>query len=451
MKRKKRKPVSDEVIRKGWKLYLDCADLGKAAASIDMTREAFRARIVRMGLYEPRVQRRNYTINDCKAWANANDPNGKGKCLSKQYLGQNTKHIWKCSNVNHPPFDATAKSIMNGSWCQLCYNDRRSEAVSQYTTENCHQLAASRKGEFLSKVYHGGKLIWKCEFGHRFEKSRAKIANLNQWCPWCQKFVGQEFTRFVFESIFGKRFSSATLKSLGIADSKIELDGFCEELRLAFEYNGVYHTEDVNHSLYSPETLKNDIIKQEACVNNNITLIVIPEFPSPKIDRWVYIENLLKKNNISIPDYLRPQCLPDTFRAKYHFEIKTLVENRKGKLLTPVVMSATDPVIILCDKGHRVETLTPHKLKQGQWCRHNMQNRTLTERDYRLRAANVRSEYIDSRMDGTNKILRHRCEEGHIYERRLSAIRDGKGCNHPDHIGPTIFPKYEQRHDKFSE
>jgi hypothetical protein len=60
----------------------------------------------------------------------------------------------------------------------------------------------------------------------------------------------------------------------------MELDGFCKELNLAFEYNGIQHYKFVKFFHRTLEKLKirqlDDIRKIELCKKNNINLIIIP-------------------------------------------------------------------------------------------------------------------------------------------------------------------------------
>jgi rubredoxin len=56
------------------------------------------------------------------------------------------------------------------------------------TIEDCHKLAKSRGGEFLSAYYRDNKTkyIWKCEYGHIWPSTYANIKK-DHWCPECHR------------------------------------------------------------------------------------------------------------------------------------------------------------------------------------------------------------------------------------------------------------------------
>jgi hypothetical protein len=48
-----------------------------------------------------------------------------GTCLSEKYIGATKHYTWKCHVEGHAPWSATWHSIIRGSWCARCYEDRR--------------------------------------------------------------------------------------------------------------------------------------------------------------------------------------------------------------------------------------------------------------------------------------------------------------------------------------
>lgn len=60
-----------------------------------------------------------YTIEDCRRKAKSKG----GKCLSLNYLGARSKLRWECKHGHK--WNAQVSSVMRGSWCQKCYNERR--------------------------------------------------------------------------------------------------------------------------------------------------------------------------------------------------------------------------------------------------------------------------------------------------------------------------------------
>ena len=404
--------VSDQEVIAAWHEFEETGQIKQIAQKIGLKVGYFRIRAKKLKLYTPDKQKRDYTIEDCNLWAKKNDINGNGHCRELKYLGQNEYHNWKCSNPNHDVFPAIAKSVMNGTWCQKCYDEQRSEKLQKYTIKDCKATAAEHNGKCLSIKYSTNKLKWECEYGHLFDLEYNVIVNLDRWCSCCDRNKNEEYTRFIFNTIFATEFKKTNLVKLDLYDRKLELDGYAPGLKLAFEYNGIYHTEDETHPLYSPETLRNDAEKAKVCIENGIKLVIVPEFPKLNPDRWDLVETALKNSEITIPQYKRTQDLPLSFRSAYHYRIEEYIESKGGCLETQAVLTATDKIRFYCEKGHLVTSLSPHKLLAGQWCKHNMNNRKLSETDIQARSENVNSNFLSSYRKDSNTIWCMKCDEG---------------------------------------
>jgi len=88
----------------------------------------------------------------------------------------------------------------------------------------------------------------------------------------------ERICRKYFEEIFEQKFPKIRPKWLKSDKYPLELDGYCENLKLAFEYQGIQHYES-GHFNDSKDDLnkrnKIDDLKIEICKNNNISLIQI--------------------------------------------------------------------------------------------------------------------------------------------------------------------------------
>lgn len=84
------------------------------------------------------------------------------------------------------------------------------------------------------------------------------------------------------EKITGKRFDKKRPDFLknNITDSNLEIDCYCEELKLGIEYNGIQHYKYTPYFHASKDAFYNtkyrDEMKQRLCKNNGIKLIVVP-------------------------------------------------------------------------------------------------------------------------------------------------------------------------------
>lgn len=96
-------------------------------------------------------------------------------------------------------------------------------------------------------------------------------------CYKCSKFRSENFCRNIFEKIFDKQFEKNRFKFI----NKLELDGFNEEIKMAFEYQGKQHFEYMpyfhRNGVSDLEKQKErDKFKRETCAKQGITLIEIP-------------------------------------------------------------------------------------------------------------------------------------------------------------------------------
>lgn len=92
----------------------------------------------------------------------------------------------------------------------------------------------------------------------------------------------QEICRKIFEDIFQQKFPSIRPDFLKnpVTGYNLELDGYCEKLKLAFEYDGGQHSKytPVFHKSvkdFSYQVVKDDF-KTKKCKEQGITLIRIP-------------------------------------------------------------------------------------------------------------------------------------------------------------------------------
>src|SRR5690606_6209860 len=104
----------------------------------------------------------------------------------------------------------------------------------------------------------------------------------------------EEKCRDIFEALTGRAYPTVRPNWLRNpkTNRKLELDGFCADLRSAFEYNGKQHyeypnafhkTEDDFHSL-----VERDRIKAQTCVSQGVNLLVIPyDLEESKLESFI--------------------------------------------------------------------------------------------------------------------------------------------------------------------
>lgn len=131
----------------------------------------------------------------------------------------------------------------------------------------------------------------------------------------------EEECRLIFEDIYKKPFPSVW-KSMRDARirGRLQLDGYNEELKIAFEFNGRQHYEYPNHWHKSKREFKaqqfRDTFKREKCKELGITLIEIPYTERLRLRK--YIINALQLYIVySIILSINIACLQNLCLSKY--------------------------------------------------------------------------------------------------------------------------------------
>lgn len=195
-----------------------------------------------------------------------------GWCLSLQYINNHTKLWWQCGEGH--VWDTKPSNIKNKRWCPYCYGNKK------LSIEEAKKEAKKHGGMCLSTKYINArtKLIWRCNKYHIWESTYDSIRH-GSWCPICLSSSGENICRVYFEIIFDKKFFSKRPEWLINSHGyKMELDGYNEELSIAFEYNGEYHykcPKNYDKDFFEYQRQK-DEIKKELCKKHNVKLIVVP-------------------------------------------------------------------------------------------------------------------------------------------------------------------------------
>ena len=228
-----------------------------------------------------------------------------GKCLSTKYINAKTNMEWKCKEETHPSWLATFKNVKNSnSWCPTCAIKNKS------TLEECQELAISRGGKCLSTKYINANISmeWKCkeETHPSWLATFSSLKNSKTWCPYCSKSRSEKLCREILKEYTGLSFASIRpdwLKN-DVSGHNLELDGFCEDLRLAFEYQGEQHDKYIPHFHRNEGDFERqqerDKLKLDLCKKHNIDVLIIPHTLSYQNENELRIfikEELIKRLN----------------------------------------------------------------------------------------------------------------------------------------------------------
>jgi hypothetical protein len=163
----------------------------------------------------------------------------------------------------------------------------------------CHNLASSYGGIFASDGYVDAHThyLWKCKNNHEFKATYTNVKK-GHWCPYCIRKT-EEKVRSIFELKFNQSFPSFSPDWLTspFSNKKLILDGYNEELRLAFEYDGEYHFKPhySNKDYDLDRRIACDNHKNMLCSKHGIKLIRIPYTEKNNLE--VFINKELEREN----------------------------------------------------------------------------------------------------------------------------------------------------------
>lgn len=201
------------------------------------------------------------------------------------YKSDKTKMTYRCIKNNHI-YSTRLADIKAGSRCPICQG-KISPDISIL-----QQFAYNKNGTLLTTTYTNceTKMLWECEKGHQWEATWSLIKR-GCWCPDCKLYKYEQLTRNMLEVLLKKPFIKQKNFIPHNKYSGLELDGYNEELKLAFEYNGEQHYKK---SVWFHKTQEDfeqqkerDLFKQHWCNENGIYLIVIPFFKNKVLESYL--------------------------------------------------------------------------------------------------------------------------------------------------------------------
>jgi hypothetical protein len=352
-----------------------------------------------------------------------------GECLSDVYVNTNTKLKWRCEEGHE--WKAVPSSIKTGTWCPYC------AGVAKSTIEEMRQIASDRGGECLSEEYVGShsKLEWKCTNNHTWEATPTDIKS-DKWCPYCSSGISERVCRKTFENIFQKDFPKTKPQWLiNSRGNRMELDGYCDSLNIAFEYQGIQHfrRKDIFHINDGEfnQRRRDDELKRQLCRNKEVTLIEVPYYVKYK-DMFNYIIGELQKNGIELPnipiDAYDYQTYEGVYDPKNLLEFQEIAKSRGGECLSESYMGIDEKMRWRCDKGHVWEATPYHIKHRNQWCPECAGIVKLNIEEMRHIAKKRGGKCLSEEYINLLTKLKWQCKERHEWEATPGNIKSGKWC-----------------------
>jgi hypothetical protein len=369
------------------------------------------------------------TLNDMSVMARANG----GTILSEEYVNAATKLLWRCKEQHD--FYATPNSVQSGHWCPTCskLNAGNSQRIGIYFFQN---LALDRGGECLSDEYKNinAVLKWRCSFGHVWE-ARAGVIKKGGWCPICGGSTFEEIVRSILETSLKKPFpKKRPVWLLNSRGNQMELDGFCEEFMLAFEYQGVQHYKEsayFHRKSKLSQRIEDDLLKQSLCKERGITLLVVP-YTIPASDLPAYLQKECSQLGFGEDDFSWNEKHIYGKKIRELNLLKQLAKDRNGQLLSNVFLTSSTPLQWKCEQQHIWEQ-TSSVIKSGVWCpicgRDKARDAITTDIALFKRLAESHGGVCltKERVAGDQK-LEFRCAIGHEWMTDQHLIKKGHWC-----------------------
>ncbi len=379
-----------------------------------------------------------FSINHLKQVAKKN----KGLLLTKKYYGVTANYKWQCSKGHK--FFARADSIKRGQWCRKCAEDSKRSSI-----EKMNQMAKKRGGKCLSKRYVSAHkpLKWECKNGHQWYAAAANIRGNStlrpEWCPYCSNtFLSEEICRTIFEQIFDNKFLKKRPTWLVNSDgNRMELDGYCENLKLAFEYQGKQHF-NLSSFITSQKDLdkrqKDDRRKKYLCKKNKVQLIVInyrdnlDNLPNIIKERLNKNSKIYKKANFN-----KKIKLVKSWHIKDRIdEMHKIAQSRGGKCLSESYINNSTKLKWQCSKGH-VWFAVPFSIKNnGTWCKICSYKNINPERYNLSRAKGLEilkkiakknnAKILTKTYKNRQQLIKWECVNGHKFSEKSSLLKNRK-------------------------
>tara|TARA_B100001123_G_scaffold204876_1_gene232273 strand:+ start:102 stop:995 length:894 start_codon:yes stop_codon:yes gene_type:complete len=218
---------------------------------------------------------------------------------------------------------------------------------------------------------------------------------------------------------------------VGEKGQKLELDGYCKHLKIAFEYNGKQHYEYSKffHSKMSlKEIRKNDEIKRELCVRKGIFLFILTfQDDLTKLPQIIKKQASIFGLDVSKIDFTKKIDFNKVYLSKMYLqECQTIAKERGGKCLSKQYIDDRTKLEWECAEGHRWEaTLSNIKFNRGKgtWCGKCYGNTLGTIEEMQQIAEErggkcLSKEYINNRTN-----LEWECAKGHKFPARPDNVK----------------------------
>ena len=195
-------------------------------------------------------------------------------CLETNYVNCDVQMDWKCDKCSRE-WKTTWRSLNQNIGCIKC----TFKESMNLNLDDVYKEIENRGIICLDDGYKNikTKMNWECMICHRTWKTAFNhLRHSKSGCPHCASFKTEKICRDIFEDIMKLHFPKKRLKVL----QGLELDGYNEDTKIAFEYDGKQHIEEVPFFHRKKDSFsklrERDRLKDQLCIENDIYLVRIP-------------------------------------------------------------------------------------------------------------------------------------------------------------------------------
>jgi hypothetical protein len=347
----------------------------------------------------------------------------RGKCLSKAYKNNHSKLEFVCEKGHH---FLKSYGHLKHQWCPVCSKHKKK------TIKDMKDFAKRRKWRCLSTNYINNRLPleWECEDGHIWSAPYTNVQK-GQGCPTCAFGKSERICRAYFEKLFNEKFpKTKPIWLINDKGNKMELDGYCEKLKIAFEYHGQQHYKEVkifNKKRDLAKQRSDDKLKRNLCKKRGILLVEIPYHVS--YDRiGQYIVKKCKKAGINI--HLPKDLDYTSFKIYSRNELKRMQDiarSHGGECLAQSYIASDIKLRFKCNKGHIWEAI-PDNIIQNHWCPKCNKPEKLNIELFKEIAKSRGGVCLSKTYINNITKLRFRCAKGHEWEAAPAKIKLKRWC-----------------------
>jgi len=334
-------------------------------------------------------------------------------------------HLWQAQ---------VGSLIYRKTWCPKCAGNL------PRTIEDLKTIIEKRGGTILTLDYRGvdGSYDFLCNLGHANRNMFKKIEK-GQWCPTCNSHSkSEEITRTILENLFEAKFPKRRPKWLRNSRGRLmELDGFAEEIGIAFEYQGEQHFKE--STLYKTDLnqrILDDQMKLQLCADRGIVLLVFSYLDKFQDFHKIARAQLLKFGKQISVDFSKSIDYQSAYiREDRLQELRDLLNPKNIRVISSKWTKVDDYYdfqCIVCFTKFRSRANSYFNSRRVAGCdfcnRRNPRNKKSLQDliDY---AQKFEGELLSSAYIRSNHSYTWRCKNGHVFEAKAHNLKhNNKFC-----------------------